>query len=81
LAEPGVLRLAPADIDRLGLQAGVPAVVDCNGRSVELPFEVEPRLVPSTAWLPLRLPGIDVRELLSAGRSVTSISIRPMGGA
>jgi NADH-quinone oxidoreductase subunit G len=81
LAEPAVLRLAPADVAELGLEPGEPVVIGTDGHTFELPFQVEPRLVPKTAWLPLRLPGFDVRELLTAGRPVTGISVRPMGGA
>ncbi|MDH3679789.1 MAG: NADH-quinone oxidoreductase subunit NuoG [Acidimicrobiia bacterium] len=79
LPEVAVLHLAPADVQELGLTAGEPVVVDRDGETFELPFVADPSVVPRTAWLPVRLPGFDVRELMSAGRSVTTIMIRQSG--
>jgi anaerobic selenocysteine-containing dehydrogenase len=81
LPEPVTVRLSPADAADLGLEPGSLVAIDREEATFELPFEIDPGLVPGTVWLPFRLPGFDVRELLAAGRPVTGISIRSTGGA
>jgi NADH-quinone oxidoreductase subunit G len=79
LAPPAVLHLAPSDVAALRLEPGAMAVIDRDGVTLEVPYVSDPAVVPRTAWLPVRLPGFDVRELLVAGRSVTNILIRSAG--
>ena len=67
LPESAALHLSPGDVERLGLVDGQPAVVDRESTTFELPFVSDPGVVPGTAWLPTRLPGFDVRQLLVAG--------------
>ncbi len=76
LPEQAVLRLAPADVAERSLQAGETVLVERDGQSFELAFLADPGVMPSTAWLPVRLPGFDVRRLLAAGRSVTNVQVR-----
>ncbi len=79
LAPPAVLHLAPSDVAALRLEPAAMAVIDRDGVTLEVPYVSDPAVVPRTAWLPVRLPGFDVRELLVAGRSVTNILIRSAG--
>ncbi|MFV0522911.1 MAG: NADH-quinone oxidoreductase subunit NuoG [Acidimicrobiales bacterium] len=79
LPEPAVLRLAPSDLEQLDLVDRDRAEVSHDGQQVELDVAADARVVPGTAWLPLRLPGFDVRELLSTSRSVSHVVIRPGG--
>ena len=80
LPEQAVLHLSPADVDRLGLGNASVAVIDRDGQDFEVPFIADPGVVAGSAWLPARLPGFDVRQLLTAGRSVTNILIRSAAG-
>ena len=80
LPQSAVLHLSPGDVDELGLVAGKPIVIEREGTMFELPFTADPAVLPRTAWLPVRLPGFDVRQLLLAGRSVINILIRQAGG-
>ncbi|MGH1490443.1 MAG: NADH-quinone oxidoreductase subunit NuoG [Acidimicrobiales bacterium] len=70
------LRLSPADVHIMNLVDHEFVTVDHGDISFDLPFVSDPTVAPRTAWLPARLPGFDVRELLSAGRSVTNIRVR-----
>ena len=63
----------------LGLRPGESAVIDRDGQTFQLPYVADPGVVPRTAWLPLRLPGFDVRQLMMAGRSVTNVLVRQSG--
>ncbi len=76
LAGPAVLRLSPNDIQLLDLADRQQVTVDLGEESWELPFVADPQVAPRTAWMPARLPGFDVRELLSAGRSITNLRLR-----
>jgi hypothetical protein len=69
------------DVERLGLERDEPAVLDQDGAQLTIPFAADPAVPPGTAWLPLGLPGFDVRRVLGTGRSVSHILIRPGGGA
>jgi NADH-quinone oxidoreductase subunit G len=70
------LRLSPADVHLMNLAEHDFVTVDHGDISFDLPFVIDPAVAPKTAWLPARLPGFDVRELLSAGRSITNIRVR-----
>ena len=80
LAPPALLHLNPADAEALGLKAGPPAIIDRDGATLEAPWVADPDVVPRTARMAIRLPGFDVRSLLTVGRSVTNILIRAAGG-
>ena len=75
LPEQAVLRLAPSDVAELGLRTGETVVVERESQSFELAFVPDPGVMPKTAWLPVRLPGFDVRRVM-AGRSVTNVRVR-----
>ncbi|MGF1599806.1 MAG: NADH-quinone oxidoreductase subunit NuoG [Acidimicrobiales bacterium] len=79
LPQPAVLRLAPVDVAEFGLEPDRPVAIDREGTIHELDYVADPSVLPGTAWLPIRLPGFDVRNLLMAGRSVTNITIRGGG--
>jgi NADH-quinone oxidoreductase subunit G len=81
LPADAVLRLAPADAERLGLSTGDRAVVDRDNDQLDVKVAVDAAVPAGTAWLPFRLPGFDVRQLLSTGRSMSHIVIRPGGEA
>ncbi len=70
------LRLSPSDVHIMNLMDHDFVTVDHGDISFDLPFVTDPAVAPRTAWLPARLPGFDVRELLSAGRSITNIRVR-----
>ena len=76
LAEQAVLRLAPSDVASLGLRPGETVVVERENESFELAFAADPAVMANTAWLPVRLPGFDVRRLMAAGRSVTNVTVK-----
>ena len=81
LAPPALLHLNPADVESLGLKEGTPATIDRDGATLEAPWVADPTVVPRTARMAIRLPGFDVRSLLTVGRSVTNILIRAAGGS
>ncbi|MEM7275672.1 MAG: molybdopterin-dependent oxidoreductase [Actinomycetota bacterium] len=70
------LRLSPSDVHVMDLVDRDYVTVDHGDISFDLPFVIDPAVAPRTAWLPARLPGFDVRDLVSAGRSITNIQIR-----
>jgi NADH-quinone oxidoreductase subunit G len=70
------LHLAPSDVHLMDLVNHDFVTVDHGDISFDLPFVIDNAVAPRTAWLPARLPGFDVRELLLAGRSVTNIQVR-----
>ena len=76
LAPRAELHLSPSDVQLMDLVSHDFVTIDQGDISFDLPFVIDDRVAPRTAWLPARLPGFDVRELLSAGRSVTNIRIR-----
>ena len=80
LAPQAELHLSPADVQLMDLTNQDFVTIDQGDVSFDLPFVIDPAVAPKTAWLPMRLPGFDVRELLSAGRSVTNIRIRVSEG-
>ena len=77
LPEQALLRLSPRDVVELGLRPGETVVVERENQSFELAYASDPSVVPRTAWLPVRLPGFDVRRLMATGRSVTNVMVRP----
>ncbi len=70
------LHLSPSDVHLMDLVDNDFVTIDQGDISFDLPFVVDSTVAPRTAWLPARLPGFDVRELLSAGRSITNIRVR-----
>ena len=70
------LRLSPSDAHMMDLVDRDYVTVDHGDISFDLPFVIDPMVAPRTAWLPARLPGFDVRDLVSAGRSITNIQLR-----
>jgi hypothetical protein len=79
LAPRAELRLAPSDVQLMNLVDADVVTVDLGDDSFELAFVADPMVAPRTAWLPARLPGFDVRNLLASGRSVTNIQVRASG--
>lgn len=76
LAPRAELHLSPSDVHLMDLVDHDFITIDQGDISFDLPFVADPSVAPRTAWLPARLPGFDVRELLSAGRSITNIRVR-----
>ena len=76
LAPRAELHISPSDVQLMDLTNHDFVTIDQGDISFDLPFVINPAVAPRTAWLPARLPGFDVRELLSAGRSITNIRIR-----
>ncbi len=76
LAPRAELHLSPSDVHLMDLVDHDFVTIDQGDISFDLPFVTDPAVAPRTAWLPARLPGFDVRELLSAGRSITNIRVR-----
>ncbi|MEM7325000.1 MAG: NADH-quinone oxidoreductase subunit NuoG [Actinomycetota bacterium] len=70
------LHLSPSDVHLMDLVNHEFVTVDHGDISFDLPFVIDPGVAPRTAWLPARLPGFDVRELLLAGRAITNIQVR-----
>jgi len=52
LAQPGEVRVHPADAQRLGLDDGDRVTVRINGDAVELPLRCDDALAPGGAWVP-----------------------------
>jgi NADH-quinone oxidoreductase subunit G len=76
LAPAAELRLSPTDVQLLNLGDSQWVTVEHGDASYDLPFVVDPRVAARTAWLPVGLPGFDVRLLLASGRPVTNIEVR-----
>jgi len=72
LPTAAALHIAPTDAQMMDLANRDFVTIDQGDVSFDLPFVIDSRVAPKTAWLPARLPGFDVRELLSAGRSITN---------
>jgi NADH-quinone oxidoreductase subunit G len=77
LAQPSILRLNPADVRLMGLDDATHIKVDQGDAAYDVPFVADAAVSPRTAWLPMGLPGFDVRRLLAAGRSITNVRLRP----
>ena len=76
LAAPAILRLNPADVHLMGLEDNDYIRVDQGDIEFDVRFEVDEAVSPRTAWLPVGLPGFDVRRLLAAGRSITNVRLQ-----
>jgi len=79
LAQPAAIRLAPEDVERLGLGAKGKATVSQGDDTHEIAFVADEKVRPGTAALAIRLPGFDARALISHGQPVSRISVRSMG--
>ncbi len=76
LVQSAELRLSPTDVQLLNLGDAQWVTVEHGDESFDLPFTVDAGVAARTAWLPMGLPGFDVRQLLATGRSVTNIEVR-----
>ncbi|MEL6984526.1 MAG: molybdopterin-dependent oxidoreductase, partial [Actinomycetota bacterium] len=76
LAQSAELRLSATDVQMLGLADSQWVTVEHGDNSYDLPFSIDPGVAPRTAWVPVGLPGFDVRQMLATGRSVTTVGIR-----
>jgi len=76
LAQSAELRLSPTDVQLLGLADSQWVTVEHGDDSFDLPFSIDSGVAPRTVWLPVGLPGFDVRQLLATGRSVTTVGIK-----
>lgn len=76
LSPGAALHFSPTDVQMMDLTNQSYVTIDHGDISFDLPFVSDHRVPPRSAWLPARLPGFDVRKLLSAGRSITSVRVR-----
>ena len=76
LAGPAVLRLNPADVHLMDLDDQEFIRVDQGDVEFDVRFAADAAVAPRTAWLPVGLPGFDVRQLLAAGRSITNVRLQ-----
>jgi anaerobic selenocysteine-containing dehydrogenase len=77
LPEQATIHLSPVDVAELGLRPGETVMIERKSQTFELAYTTDTCVQRGTAWLPVRLPGFDVRRLMSAGRSVTNVMVRP----
>ncbi len=87
-ARPALLRVSPADAERIGAADGQTVAVAGPAGSVELPLAVEPTMVDGVAWLPsggpVGLAGTrsSLREVLGvAPGDPVDVEIESEGGA
>ena len=76
LASPAILRLNPADVHLMDLGDSDYIRVDQGDIEFDVHFMADDAVSPRTAWLPVGLPGFDVRQLLAAGRSITNVRLQ-----
>ncbi len=76
LARSAELRLSPTDVQLLNLGDSSWVTIEHGDDAFDLPFVIDKAVAPRTAWLPIGLPGFDVRQVLASGRSVTNIGVR-----
>jgi len=76
LAPPAILRLNPADVHLMDLDASEYIRVDQGDVEFDVRFVADEAVSLRTAWLPVGLPGFDVRQLLAAGRSITNVRLQ-----
>ncbi|MEM7337963.1 MAG: NADH-quinone oxidoreductase subunit NuoG [Actinomycetota bacterium] len=79
LVQPAVLRVAPSDLADIGVNDGDVVIVESPNQQVDLPVHADGAVAPGTAWLPVRLPGVDARELLSPGQAISNVAVRAAG--
>ena len=77
LAEQAAIHVNPIDIEKHQF-VGDSVVVDTGEETHTVPFVSDIRVNPTTASIPVCLPGFDARTLIT-GRSTTAIEIRPVG--
>ncbi len=76
LASPAILRLNPDDVQLMGLDGNEFIRVDQGDVEFDVRFAADETVSSRTAWLPVGLPGFDVRQLLAAGRSITNVRLQ-----
>ncbi len=76
LASPAILRLNPADVHLMDLDDSDYIRVDQGDVEFDVRFMADEAVSPRTAWLPVGLPGFDIRQLLAAGRSITNVRLQ-----
>ncbi len=76
LATPAILHLNPADVHLMDLDHSDYIRVDQGDIEFDVRFVADEAVAPRTAWLPVGLPGFDVRQLLAAGRSITNVRLQ-----
>jgi NADH-quinone oxidoreductase subunit G len=76
LVTEAALHLNPADVHLMELNDRRYVRIDQGGATYDVPFVTDPAVAPRTAWLPMGLPGFDVRHLLAAGRSITNVRLQ-----
>ena len=77
LASEASIHLNPADIEHHGF-VGDTVEVHVGGQKHTVGFTSDVRVNPTTASIPVCLPGFDARTLIT-GRSTTAVEIRPNG--
>ena len=75
LAPGASVQVNPLDLDRIGAAEGSNVRVSGSGASVVLPVVASTAVPRGTALVPFNQPGVDARELVRRGESVTDVRI------
>ncbi len=79
LVADAAIHLSPTDVQLLGLVDSAEVLVQQGDIRVGLPLVSDSAVPAGTAWIPARLANFDARQLLQAGRPVTTVTVQPGG--
>jgi NADH-quinone oxidoreductase subunit G len=68
----------PLDLERVGTHEGATVRIGNDASTVVLPIHAAEWVSRSTVFVPFNQPGVDVRELIRHGQSVTDVRIETM---
>jgi NADH-quinone oxidoreductase subunit G len=68
----------PLDLERIGTHEGATVRIGNDASTVVLPIQVAGWVTRGTVFVPFNQPGVDVRELIRHGQSVTDVRIETM---
>jgi NADH-quinone oxidoreductase subunit G len=78
LAPGAVAFVHPLDLERVGTHEGATVRIGNDASTVVLPIHAAEWVSRSTVFVPFNQPGVDVRELIRHGQSVTDVRIETM---
>ena len=75
LAEPGAVRIGPAEAAKLGVESGATVRISSQRASVEGPVLVDDRIAGGVAAVAHNHAGLDARSLVEMSELVTDVRI------
>jgi NADH-quinone oxidoreductase subunit G len=78
LARKPVLRVNPADLDRLGVPSGGEVRLRASRLTTTVTVEADPQQPRGSAWLPFNVEGVDAAAITEAGTAANEIAIESL---